>query len=186
MFYTYLYLRDDNSPYYVGKGKGRRAHKIEKNHYPPKDPSKIVVQHWIDEDTALAYERYQIDFWGRKDIGTGILRNLTDGGENPPKPNGRKWTEEHRQLQSRRLMGVGVPSTPEQREEQRLARLGSHPSEEAREKMSEAQKRRHANTPIKHGTSCGYSKKKCRCTLCKAFERNRKREQRLRNKSKTF
>ncbi len=80
MFYTYLWLREDGSPYYVGKGTRQRAYKSMAGHRPPKDKSRIVLQHWIDEETALAYELYQIDFWGRKDLGSGILRNLTDGG----------------------------------------------------------------------------------------------------------
>jgi hypothetical protein len=78
-FYTYLWLREDGSPYYVGKGKGDRAWYSSAGHRPP-DRSRIRIQFWPDEATALAFEIYQIDFWGRKDLGTGILRNMSDGG----------------------------------------------------------------------------------------------------------
>jgi hypothetical protein len=82
IFYTYLWLRDDGSPYYVGKGKAYRAFE-KKGHtcFPPQDKAKIKLQYWRDENTALAFEKYLIDFWGRKDLGTGCLRNRTDGGE---------------------------------------------------------------------------------------------------------
>jgi hypothetical protein len=80
-FYTYEYLRLDGSPYYVGKGSGRRVYTSGAGHRPPKDHRRIGIQYWSDEATAFAYERYLIDFWGRKNNETGILRNLTDGGE---------------------------------------------------------------------------------------------------------
>jgi len=59
----------------------------------PKDRVGIVVQKWSDEATAFAFEVYLIDFWGRKDIGTGILHNRTDGGEGD---SGREFSKEHR------------------------------------------------------------------------------------------
>jgi len=86
-FYTYMYLREDGSPYYAGKGSDYRACQRSVNHYPPRnadgtiDHDRIVKNFWVDEATALAFEMYLIDFWGRKDNGTGILRNLTDGGK---------------------------------------------------------------------------------------------------------
>ena len=93
-FYTYLWLREDSTPYYVGKGQGHRAfikHRVGSP--PPKD--RIILQYWIDEATAFAYEVYQIDFWGRKDLDTGVLRNCSDGGEKPPNHKGLKRSAEH-------------------------------------------------------------------------------------------
>jgi len=82
MFYTYLWLREDGTPYYVGKGKGSRAFVKESHRQsPPKDLNLIITQSWSSEDDAFEAETFLINFYGRKDIGTGVLRNLTNGGE---------------------------------------------------------------------------------------------------------
>ena len=81
-FYIYVYLREDGSPYYVGKGKGNRAWSKNRRIPPPTDPSLIIiVKEFLTEKEAFDEERLLIAFYGRKDQGTGCLRNLTDGGE---------------------------------------------------------------------------------------------------------
>jgi hypothetical protein len=95
-FYTYLWLREDGTPYYVGKGKGRRAYdKCSHNVcIPPKE--RIVIYPAESETDAFTAEIALIWYYGRKDLGTGCLRNLTNGGDNPPSRKGIKLSIEQR------------------------------------------------------------------------------------------
>ncbi len=77
VYYTYLWCRQDGSPYYVGKGKGTRANRKGS----PKDLDCIIIQEHYSEKGALEAEKLLISFYGRKDLDLGILRNRTDGGE---------------------------------------------------------------------------------------------------------
>jgi len=81
-FYVYAYLRVDGTFYYIGKGSGKRITTKRKNHWPPKDPSrrKILYNNLL-EHRALDIEIFLISYYGRIDIGTGILKNQTDGGD---------------------------------------------------------------------------------------------------------
>jgi hypothetical protein len=121
-FYTYAYLREDRTPYYIGKGKGNRAFiKSRKGVKPPKDITRIIfLKQNITEEEAFKHEKYMIAVLGRKDLGTGILRNLTDGGQGS---SGAIRSEEWKRNiikadEIRRKNQTGIYSvTPEKRKE---------------------------------------------------------------------
>ena len=79
-YYVYEYLRENGSPYYIGKGSGFRAYC--KRPYKPKDKSRIkIIKDNLTEEEAFNLEINLIKQYGRQDLGTGILKNKTDGGE---------------------------------------------------------------------------------------------------------
>jgi hypothetical protein len=126
-FYTYAYLREDRTPYYIGKGENDRIYKKKKSEIkPPKDKSKVIfLKQNLTEEEAFRHEIYMIAVFGRKDLGTGILRNRTNGGEG----------------------SSGAIHTPETKAKMSVAKKGENnpmynktPSPETRAKMSDAQK----------------------------------------------
>lgn len=128
-FYAYLWKREDGSPYYAGKGTSNRAFKGSSHNVKiPKDVSRIQLIPAISEDEAFGLEIRLISLFGRKDKGTGCLRNMTDGGEGVS-GHSHIVTEETRKKMS--LAQVGNKKT-----------LGFRPNEETRKKLSEIAKKR--------------------------------------------
>lgn len=107
-FVVYAYCREDGTFYYIGKGRPRRPYgKREKGVKPPKDRNRILILHQgLNEQTAFIYEENLILFYGRKDLGTGLLRNMTNGGEGV---SGWIPGEEWRQKKSDSMSGEGNP-----------------------------------------------------------------------------
>jgi hypothetical protein len=107
VYYTYAYLREDRSPYYIGKGKGNRAYREYRRIRPPKDKSRILIlKQNLTEAEAYKHEIYMINVFGRIDLGTGILRNLTNGGEGG---SGAVVSEEHKRKMSESKKGEKNP-----------------------------------------------------------------------------
>jgi hypothetical protein len=120
-FYTYAYLREDRTPYYIGKGSGYRINSnTGRPCNKPRDKSRIIfLKQNLTEEEAFKHEIYMIDVFGRIDLGTGILYNKTNGGEGA---SGYKYTEERKE----KCRGENSPF------------YGKTHSKEAKERMGES------------------------------------------------
>jgi hypothetical protein len=125
-YYTYAYLREDRTPYYIGKGKGSRIYSKQRSIKPPKDKSRIIfLKQNLTEEEAFKHEIYMIFLYGRKDLGTGILHNRTGGGDGS---SGAIRSDETRRKMSEAHKGENHPM------------YGKTLSEETRKKLSESHK----------------------------------------------
>lgn len=93
-YYTYAYLRENGTPYYIGKGSGGRINNYHSNFVkvPPVE-RRLLLKRFLLEEEAYQHEIYMISVYGRKDIGTGILINRTPGGDKPPRNNKGGWNK---------------------------------------------------------------------------------------------
>lgn len=142
-FYVYAYLRFKDSkhgkrltPYYIGKGQGNRAFSPYQRRIPaPRDKAFIAfIQEGLTECEAFSLERYCIAAYGRISANTGILLNLTDGGEGPA---GFRFSDE---LKARMSIVQRSSMTQERKDKISRAKLGQKHSLKTREKMSKSQR----------------------------------------------
>jgi len=123
-YYVYAYLRtSDLTPYYIGKGIKSRAWVAHNNVLTPKQNTQIViVEDNLTNIGACAIERRLIKWYGRKDLGTGILRNKTDGGEGTT-----GMSDKTKKLISKRL--TGKSKSEKHKKNLRLSKkLAAHPA----------------------------------------------------------
>jgi hypothetical protein len=139
IYYTYAYLREDGTPYYIGRGKEGRAFATHKISRPSRD--RIL---FLKKDLTFAesvnHERYMIFVLGRKDLGTGILRNLTDGGEGVT----NLALEAKRKISEKRKGQVNRtgPHTPEARAKMSASHSGKVLSQDHKDNIAKAMKGR--------------------------------------------
>lgn len=151
----YAYLRDKDSPngkagspYYVGvAGSVQRPYQLHGRTPVPSDERRVrVLRQGVTHEQAREWEKYYIEKFGRKDVGTGrrMLMNRTDGGDGTARLNARTRakigsvhrgvpkSEEHKA----KLRVTSSNRTPETRAKLRNAQLGKKHSAETRAKMS--------------------------------------------------
>jgi hypothetical protein len=134
-FYVYAYIRSKDSdidkqgtPYYIGKGRNKRRFEKHTVSIPDKSCNIILFDN-LTEIGAFTLERRLIRWWGRQDLGTGILRNRTDGGDG----------------------GAGRKDSAETIAKRRQSNVGKKRSNKSKENMSRAQQlinRSHEHNPF--------------------------------------
>lgn len=149
-FYVYIY-RDpsrNDEPIYVGKGHGKRAlsHLKRKDRHPFVQRLQKLAENSvvptveiidaIDEDHAYFLEECLVQIIGRKNIGTGPLLNLSDGGRGISK--GTVRTAETRSKISQAQIGKTL--SPEHRANIGRGLLGKPQSQQKSERISSSKK----------------------------------------------
>ncbi len=174
IFYVYAYYESkSNLPFYIGKGHNDRAYvHLARCHWPSSpnklplfynklrkmaknnmQPEIVIIQDCLTENDAFELEHKLIQQVGRRDLKTGPLCNLTDGGEGSA---GHITSGETRRKLSKANRGHSVSSeniqklilrnksrefSVETRVKMSKAQCGRICSEETKQKMRESRKR---------------------------------------------
>jgi len=148
-YYTYIHTRkDNNTVFYVGKGKGKRAFdRSGRNKHWYNVVNKAgyktdICAYWPTEEQALEHEKFLIACF--KELST--LVNKTAGGDGI---SGYRHTEEARKTMSLKRQGKSA-----------YWNVGRTPSEETRLLMSQRQKGRKHTEETKAKMSAAQSKEK--------------------------
>ena len=183
-YYVYMLCYPSGKPFYVGLGHNNRIYQHEKVLNNKKESNrhklniikkilkeglevkKVFLEKNLTKEESGIIEQKWIKFYGRVDQKTGILCNLTDGGEGTWNP-----TEEHRQklIQSNKTRIISDST------KQKIGNTlrGRPLSEECKRKISVAMKK-HSNTP------------ECKALISKRFKGVKKPEGHGANVSKAL
>lgn len=159
-YYIYSYIDPiTNLPFYIGKGSGDRLNRhlrtaksdywhLDSNKHKINKIRKIlslglepvirIEESQLSENESFEMEKFYILKYGRSDIGTGILTNLSDGGEGQ---SGWDPPEEYRINMSKSVSGskngmFGKKQKEETKDKIRKKAKGRKFKDEVKEKMS--------------------------------------------------
>lgn len=131
-YYTYAYLRIDGTPYYIGRGKNKRAFRKHGNIAVPNRERILFLKTNLTFNESCKHECYMIYVLGFKKEG-GLLHNRTLGGE------GSEFhflTSEQKEKISKATLGK--PKSISHRKKISKWRTGREMSSETKEKISKA------------------------------------------------
>lgn len=103
-FYIYIHCTPDGIPFYIGKGKENRClDETYRNQWWKNIVNKygyyvIIKEINLSEEDCFKKEVFWIEHFGRRDLNTGTLVNLTNGGEGVA---GRIWSEDQKETRSK-------------------------------------------------------------------------------------
>lgn len=155
-FYVYAYLREDGTPYYIGRGQRRRAYNHSKRDLCPTPSDKSLIKIIANELTdaeANEWETDLIQVLGKISDGNGCLVNIRNGGQSF---EGMVYPVDFAQRISKAMKGLS--KSPSHKLALSKARQGQKLSAETIVKISEAQIVRRQWAHKEHGTiTCGIS-----------------------------
>lgn len=148
-FYVYIHYKASGlkTPFYVGKGRKRRAYSTHHQnthwHRTVKKYGRKVkfIAKNLSEEAAFVLERELIKKLGRSDLGLGPLVNQTDGGEgtiNISEETRKKLIPTQEIIDKRRETRKGYRHSKKTRYKIGLAHKGKHVSEETKKRLSES------------------------------------------------
>lgn len=176
-YYVYSYLREDLTPYYIGKGIGNRAFIKHHRAKPPSNDRIKIIKTNLTEAEAHHLEKELIAHYGRKDLGNGILINLTDGGEglsNPSVNTRKKLSDAKRNetQETKRRRSIAAKNRPKRKtsDETKIkignANRGLKRSDVSRKKMSDAKLGKSRTPEAIEKSANGLRGKKKPITVC--------------------
>ena len=164
-YYTYAYLRLDGTPYYIGRGKEKRAFRKHGNIAVPPKERILFLKTGLTFIESCKHECYMIFVLGFKK-GGGFLHNRTLGGEGSEyhfltheqkekisrANKGKVKTKEHRMKLSESCKGRVMVSQVREKISNTLRSMDIHPSG----KLTQGQRREIAQRFIPRSPGNGY------------------------------